>query len=123
MTVSEDPDSGSKPEETPPALFADDKFYRALTARRRRRILAHLLACDRCTVAELVDVLCGWEAATSRTVDASEAEQLRIELLHRHIPMLEDAGLLRYDQDADEVTAEALSEPVEQLVRQSVEAE
>jgi len=106
-----------------PERFADDQFYQALAERRRRRILAHMLACDRCTVEELVDVLCGWEAATSRTVDASAVEQLHIELGHRHLPQLEEAGLLRYDRDAGEVIAESLSAPVEQLVRRSIEAE
>lgn len=123
MTVSEGPNSGSKQDETPPTLFADDQFYQALADRRRRRILAHLFSCGRCTVEELVDVLCGWEAATSRTVDSSQAEQLRLELTHRHLPLLEDAALLSYDRDTDEVSIETLSELVEQLVRRSVEAE
>lgn len=123
MTVSEDPHTGSEQHEAPPSLFAEDQFYRALTARQRRRILAHLLSCERCTVQELVDVLCGWEAATSRTVDSTQAEQLRIELTHRHLPLLEEADLLDYDRDADEVTLEPLPDPVERLVRQSIAAE
>ncbi len=113
-----DPRTGEIPER-----FADDQFYQALAERRRRRILAHLLSCKRCPVEELVDVLCGWEAATSRTVDSSQAERLRIELTHHHLPLLEEAELLSYDRDADEVTVESLSESVEQLIRRSVEAE
>lgn len=106
-----------------PDRFADDRFYRALAAQPRRRTLGHLLACDRCTVDELVDVLCGWEATTDRVVGPERALQYRIELIHRHLPVLEAAGLVSYDRSTDEVAVEPLAESVERLVRRSIEAE
>jgi ribosome biogenesis protein Tsr3 len=74
-------------------------------------------------VDELVDVLCGWEATTESIVDAKRATQLRIELVHRHLPVLSAAGLVSYDRAADEVAIEPLSHPVKQLVRRSIDAE
>lgn len=122
MRPDEDPEPDVRRGEAP-ERFAEDQFYQALAAQDRRRILAHLLTRGTCTLEELVDVLSGWEAATSRVVDSTQAEQLRVELVHSHLPLLEEANLLGYDRSADEITIEPLSQPVERLIRQSIEAE
>jgi hypothetical protein len=106
-----------------PSLFADDELYRALAARPRRRLLAHLLACEQCSLEELVDVLAGWETDPGTTVGPERARQVRTALLHHHLPQLEDAGLLTYDRERDAVRAESLEQPVADLVRTSVQAE
>lgn len=122
MSPDDDPESDIRRGEVP-ERFAEDQFYQALAAQHRRRILAHLLTCGTCTLEELVDVLSGWEATTSRVVDSTQVEQLRVELVHSHLPLLEEADLLGYDRSADEITIEPLSQPVERLIRQSIEAE
>lgn len=122
MKPGEDPQPDAQTS-GPPERFAENQFYHALSMQTRRRILAHLLACEQRTVEELVDVLCGWEVATSPMVDSTRAEQLRIELVHHHLPLLEEASLLRWDRASGEVTIEPLSRPVEQLIQQSIEAE
>lgn len=114
--------SEAEPNE-PSRRLADDQFYRALAARPRRHVLAHLLAREECSVQELVDVLCGWETTNGQVVDAARAEQLHIELIHRHLPLLEEASLLSYDRHANEVAVASVSPQVERLVRESVEAE
>lgn len=103
--------------------FANDQFYQALAARPRRRALAHVLTAERATVEELVDVLCGWEAAENRAVDSARAAQIRVELAHQHLPLLAEADLVSYDRDTGEVGVEAHDPAVERLVRRSIEAE
>lgn len=109
--------------EAVPSLFADDEFFLALAARPRRRLLAHLLTRERCSIEELVDVLSGWETDPGTTVDPERARRVRVALHHRHLPRLEDAGFLSYDRERDEVTIEPLAQPVADLVRTSVRAE
>lgn len=106
-----------------PSLFADDELYRALAARPRRRLLAHLLAREQCSLEELVDVLAGWETEPGAPVGPERAEQVRTDLFHHHLPRLEEAGLLSWDRERDTVSAEPLEEPVAELVRTSVRAE
>lgn len=105
-----------------PAQFGDDAFYRALAAQPRRRVLAHLLAHEECSVEELADVLCGWETGEGM-VPPERHEEVHIGLVHSHLPRLEAAGLAAFDPDERTVTAVPLPEPVEQLLRYSVAAE
>lgn len=122
MRPDEDPQPDARKSEAP-GRFAENRFYQALSVQTRRRVLAHLLTRDHCTVDELVDVLVGWEVTTSPMVDSARAEQLRIGLVHRHLPLLEEAALISYDRASGEVAIEPLSPPVEQLIQQSIEAE
>lgn len=105
-----------------PSKFGDDAFYRALAAQPRRRALAHLLARGECSVAELADVLCGWETGEGM-VPPERHEEVRIGLVHSHLPRLEAAGLVSFDPDERTVTAASLPEPVERFLRYSVAAE
>ena len=118
MRPDEDPQPDARKSEAP-GRFAENRFYQALSVQTRRRVLAHLLTRDHCTV----DVLVGWEVTTSPMVDSARAEQLRIGLVHRHLPLLEEAALISYDRASGEVAIEPLSQPVEQLIQQSIEAE
>ncbi|AEN05657.1 hypothetical protein Halar_1956 [halophilic archaeon DL31] len=106
-----------------PNRFADNGFFRALAAQPRRRTLAYLLSTEQCSVDDLVDVLCGWETVDTRMVSPDRAEQLDIELIHVHLPALEQAGLIDYDSAGREVALKPLAESVKRLIQQSVEAE
>lgn len=105
-----------------PPLFADDEFYRALSARPRRRLLAYLLEQEQSTVAELADVLCGWEVSGTMA-DPDRHRSARTVLRHMHLPRLDEAGLVRYDREAGEVALVELAGPVQKLVRRSIAAE
>lgn len=104
-----------------PAQFGDDAFYRALAAQPRRRVLAHLFARGECSVEELADVLSGWETG-SGMVSPERHHEIRIGLVHSHLPRLEAAGLASFDPEDGTVTANPVPEPVEQLLQYSVVA-
>jgi DNA-binding transcriptional ArsR family regulator len=106
-----------------PKRFADDDFFRALSSQMRRRLLAFLLVNERCTTDDLVDVLCGWESVDTLIVPPECAEEVEIELFHVHLPLLEQAGLISYDDEAGDVALERLAEPVRAFIQGTVEAE
>lgn len=77
-----------------------DRVFQALAASSRREILAILL--DRSTPASEQDI-----AARVRAINQSEtqkpatagADSTHTELIHTHLPLLEDAGLIQWDHD------------------------
>lgn len=81
-----------------------DRFYRAL-ANHRRRIAIRVLETNR--VMEL-DALA--DAIASREPDGRDEEEVRITLVHQHLPLLSDAGIVEYDRDAGRVTIEQTAE-------------
>jgi hypothetical protein len=108
--------------DVPPRL-ADDSFYRALAARPRRRVLAHLLEADESTIPEITDVLYEWETTAGRETPTRRYEQLQIALKHKHLPCLEAADLIEYKPEELEVSLRGLEPPVSGLVRCCIEAE
>lgn len=110
-------------DEGAPSRFADDEFFQALASARRRRVLAYLVSQHQCSVAELASVLCGWKTETSPMVGADEEHRIRVDLYHRHLPHLDDAGLVSYDQTTQQVTATSLTQPVATLISRSIQAE
>lgn len=106
-----------------PARFADDTFYRALGAQRRRRSLAYVLTNEHCSVDELVDVLAGWETVGTEMVPDNCFDLLKVELYHVHLPILEEAGLIEYDEETGKISIEPLADPVKEFIHKSVEAE
>lgn len=101
-----------------------DALLRALADERRRRILSILRTHRSVTLADLADDL----AATERgeplpDVPAEEVEQLYAELYHQHVPTLEAADLVRYDQERDLVAVTDLGVDVVSTVHQRLAAE
>jgi hypothetical protein len=105
------------------SLLADDEFYRALSARSRRRVLAHLVECEESTVGELAEVLCGWEATAGEMVTPERYRRVRTELVHIHIPRLADAGLVSYDRETGRAALTARGDRAGDLLRRSLEVE
>jgi len=118
-TSTESPDSDS-----PGSRLADDKFYRALAARPRRRLLAYLLEHETATRDDLAAVLVGWETTDSgETAGTDSYRRIRTMLRHSHLPMLDDAGLVTYDSAAEEVTLRDLDERAVEVLQLSIATE
>ncbi|WP_313691225.1 helix-turn-helix domain-containing protein [Halorarum halobium] len=108
----------------PVASPAADDLYRALSDETRRRTLWYLLHGGTVSTGELADVLSGWRATSSGApVGPAEHEDVSIRLHHGHIPMLEDAGLVVHDADADDVRLVPVAAPVREIIRAAVEYE
>lgn len=80
--------------------------FETLAHRRRRLVLSCLQEHRRSSLADLAEVVA--EAEANARVDELSAESVRdvyLSLYHRHLPTLEDASLVEYDQDRDVVAA------------------
>jgi len=76
---------------------ATSKLHRILSNADRRVLMAELADEGATpTLADLVDIVVEDPSAKAR-------KRSRIELHHVHLPMLEDAGVLRYDPDEQRV--------------------
>jgi DNA-binding transcriptional ArsR family regulator len=112
------------PKDDIPSRLAEDEFYDAMAVSQRRRLLYYLLAEGESSVEELTTVLSGWEATTTGSMQTSaEWSDLRLTLVHNHLPRLTAAGLVTHDPDNDTVEIASLHPRVVTIIRQSVEAE
>ena len=121
----EDPDQREYPGSGEPSpRFAEDEFYRVLASSHRRRLLYYLLENEDSTVEELTSILSGWEATTSGTMQTPiERSEIRLQLVHNHLPQLADLDLIAYDVDVGTVHLETLHPRVKDVIQQSIEAE
>ena len=104
--------------------LADDELYRVLASRPRRRVLYYLSDVESSTVAQLAEVLVGWETGGQDGMAGERAyERTEIALRHSHLPALADAGLLTYDPGTGAVAAEPLDAEVSDLLAHSIAAE
>lgn len=73
-----------------------------LLSNDRRRLVAHVLSnrSDSLTLDELATAI----ADREETASPGRLADLRVELHHCHLPKFADAGLVRYDRDANRLT-------------------
>ncbi|ELY55999.1 pas domain s-box [Natronococcus amylolyticus DSM 10524] len=76
------------------AMFPSDDLFHVLSDPSRRTVLFHLRQHGIATLEELLDVL---EAVRSEESEEVDRTQVRTSLLHSHLPLLEETGLLTYD--------------------------
>jgi hypothetical protein len=84
-----------------------DIIMELLASRRRRYCLSYFLGADSTDVdiTGLVEYVSQRERTDPSLTDVnSQAEQLKIDLCHTHLPKLADAGLIEYDVDTGTVT-------------------
>ncbi|EMA23669.1 DUF7344 domain-containing protein [Haloarcula argentinensis] len=103
-------DQHEQPVETP-GLSSErlDTLLRALAAEPRRMIYTYLAEHDSASISELTDVVVGWSSARGRDTDASNWDDTRTALHHRHLPVLDDAGVISYDAVQRTATLVSLS--------------
>lgn len=112
------PDGGERGPDRRPEI--PDEVYRALSDRDRRYALYYLLEHDDETIAvsELADVVAGWTRASEYgTVSRRERDLVHASLVHRHLPAMAEAGLVRVDDSGESVTFAVESDQVRELVR------
>lgn len=74
-----------------------DLLFRAVADSSRRRLLAVLATEPEISLEELTDILVGAASTTGGPVGPDDRKRVAVELRHTHLPLLADAGLLRYD--------------------------
>ena len=98
----------------------DDRVFVALRNRDRRYVLYFLLEHESASTAELADVLAGWTSETG-VATREDRNERHAALCHRHVPVLEDAGLIHHDGGC--LTRTDWPEPISAFVRGGLEAE
>lgn len=91
-----------------------DDVFKALASSKRRRVLAALPTDSAMTLDELTDVLVGWQSTVDGPAGPDEWAKVKIELVHAHIPLLVDAGLVTCEDE--EIAHAAYPDPVGELV-------
>lgn len=77
-----------------------DTYLKLISDRQRRKIIRHLRdeTAVTTTVADLLEQLHDGESAPL-TVERSDRDQLSIQLIHNHLPKLDEHGIIHYDRE------------------------
>ena len=76
-----------------------DSLFRALANGKRRRLLSVLTTEPALSLDELVDILVGAEHTSDGAVGPTEWTRVETELVHTHLPLLDEAGLVSYEDE------------------------
>lgn len=88
------------------ADLTDDEYYRLLDSRRRRVLLSVLAERDdSVSVGELARRVAEAESEDDAFASVDATSDIRIDLHHVHLPMLDDHGVVEYDWTARRVHA------------------
>jgi DNA-binding transcriptional ArsR family regulator len=81
------------------------RVFSALANPRRRRALHYLERHRELSLATLADEVAEREADVPlREIDEETVKTVYLSLYHTHVPKLEDAGIVAYDQESDWIT-------------------
>lgn len=98
-----------------------DANFRALADKHRRIALSRLLQHDELTLADLAELVIEQERGESVTSISDErVKDLYMSLYHTHLPVLEEAGVARYEQEHDLVAKTDQTEALLQTVEETV---
>lgn len=85
-----------------PAPDTVDDTFHVLRDRERRYALYFLLEHETASLETIADVVTGWTLASeSGTAGRAAREEVHLNLIHRHVPMMVDAGVVAYDGETD----------------------
>lgn len=102
----------------------DDSVFEALSSRTRRIVLYVLRTRGRVGVAELADVVTGWQHADGVGMAArADRDRTDTALRERHLPALVDADLVAHDEAAGTVAPRPHSPTVRSLIDFAAEHE
>ena len=124
MTAGND-QSGSDETSTNRPDTLGDEVFSVMSHRHRRYALYFLLEYDSVSLSELANVIASWtHTAEYGMVERDERDRIRTMLVHQHLPSMEAADLLTFDQNGDgRIVCETWPQAVIEFVRLSHDAE
>lgn len=86
--------------------LSKDVIFELLKNRRRREVLSYLLEADETvTLGELAEQIAAWENDTEVTaLSSDQRKRVYVALYQTHLPKMDDAGIIDYDQDRGLIT-------------------
>ncbi len=95
-------DTGNPDEET----LSKDQIFELLKNRRRRDVLEYLMSVDRtATLSELAEHIAAWENDVEvAALNSSQRKRVYVALYQTHLPKMDKAGIVDYDQDRGKIT-------------------
>jgi DNA-binding transcriptional ArsR family regulator len=91
-----------------------DEILGSLSNTQRRRVMLYLQEEDSASKSEIVHHLITWKYDSHPDEVSDKAvKRVRIDLHHKHLPKLEDAGLIEYDRRSEMVLVRDLPELAE----------
>jgi hypothetical protein len=93
-----------------------DEVFESLIEPRRRYVIRCLQNYGKSmALADLADEIAAWENDAPLTeVSPEEVKRIYLSLYHKHLPKLDSAGVVRYDQERDMVQLAEETLPLEQ---------
>ncbi|RQG91259.1 ArsR family transcriptional regulator [Natrarchaeobius halalkaliphilus] len=86
--------------------LSKDVIFELLKNRRRREVLAYLLEAEETvTLGELAEQIAAWENDTEvNALSSDQRKRVYVALYQTHLPKMDDAGIVEYDQDRGLIT-------------------
>jgi DNA-binding transcriptional ArsR family regulator len=86
--------------------LSKDVIFELLKNRRRREVLSYLLEADETvTLGELAEQIAAWENDTDvNALSSDQRKRVYVALYQTHLPKMDDAGIVEYDQDRGLIT-------------------
>ncbi|MFC7231348.1 ArsR family transcriptional regulator [Saliphagus sp. GCM10025308] len=86
--------------------LSKDVIFELLKNRRRREVLAYLLEAEETvTLGELAEQIAAWENDTDvNALSSDQRKRVYVALYQTHLPKMDDAGIVDYDQDRGLIT-------------------
>jgi DNA-binding transcriptional ArsR family regulator len=88
------------------ARLSKDVIFELLKNRRRREVLSYLLEAEETvTLGELAEQIAAWENDTDiNALSSDQRKRVYVALYQTHLPKMDDAGIVEYDQDRGLIT-------------------
>ena len=86
--------------------LSKDVIFELLKNRRRREVLSYLLEAEETvTLGELAEQIAAWENDTDvNALSSDQRKRVYVALYQTHLPKMDDAGIVDYDQDRGLIT-------------------